>query len=172
MDTTLLLSVWAARNEEATRRGKAGDGSRRACGELRIPLGRLLQQCHAMLYQTWAVLDFSGLTDSVASVGLSDDASTLDQSLVLGPRQLHQPRICLSVCRTGDLGPNGRLLLSQEATPDVRVERWAALLRSQQQHAALSGALYNGGAKEKISQSSEQKAREERMREKISQSSE
>jgi len=166
-DTTLLLSVWAVTDEAAMRqRRSAGEGSgRRPCGELRIPLSRLLHHCHSMLYQTWAVLDYSGLTDSVASVGLGDDPNAFDQGLIVGARQLNQPRVCLSVCRAGDIPANGRLLLAADTPPEVRAERWGALLRSQQQHAALSAALYNGGREEAPQRTQDQRSRQERARE-------
>jgi len=142
-DTTLLLQLWAARDEASARLG--GGGGRRACGELRIPLHRLILTCHGMLYQTWLTLDCPGLSDSVASIGLADDSAAFDQKLAEGPRQLFQPRVCLSVCQTPELGPSGRLLLTADASNETRNERWGPLLRSQQQHAVLSAALHLHG---------------------------
>jgi len=146
LDTTLLLRVWAARDELAARSGVEGAKGRRNCGELRIPLHRLVLQCQSMLYQTWATLDCPGLCDSVASIGLGDESGAFDQKLVDGPRQLFQPRVCLSICKTADLGPTGKLLLSADASAEARAAQWGPLLRSQQQHAIMSAALHLQGS--------------------------
>lgn len=150
LGATLLLSVWACSEPQSARGhdGKqavplpqVGSGMEdffRPCGELRIPLARLVT--HTMLYQTWVTLDCPGLCDSMASVGLGGDYVALfDQMLARGAQQIFQPRICISVCRTADLS-DGRLIFGENATEDEKNARWSALLRSQQQH-EIMGAM-------------------------------
>lgn len=133
-DTTLLLRVWAGQRLGGRPATTAG-GRCRPCGELQIPLGRLLGGCDGMMYQTWATLERPG--------GAGDDGASFDERLADGALQLSQLRVCLSVCKTSELGPHGRLLLAADAQPEARIENWGALLRSQQQHAMMSSALHN-----------------------------
>mmetsp|Transcript_27193 Transcript_27193/g.54954 ORF Transcript_27193/g.54954 Transcript_27193/m.54954 type:complete len:454 (-) Transcript_27193:67-1428(-) len=157
-DASLLLRVWAARDEESARSRSEGARIRRNCGELRIPLHRVAAVCDGMLYQTWVTLDCPGLCDSVASIGLGDESNSFEQKLVDGPRQLFQPRVFLSIGKTADLGPTGELLLSADATPEARNAHWGPLLRSQQQHAVMSAALHLQGAQAAPRQGGEQPA--------------
>jgi len=94
------------------------------------------------MYQTWLELDAPGLADSVSSV--SSEAMPA-QDLLAGAQRMSSPRICLSVCRASDLGPNGRLVLGPDAPAELRANWWGALLRSQQQHAMMSVALHAHG---------------------------
>jgi len=141
LDTTLLVRIWAAKNEIAAA-STEGEGNRRECGELRIPLATLLMKGVGMLYQTWVTLDSPGLYDSVASIGLENDNGTFEQKLVEGPCQLFQPKVCLSICKTNELDPKGRLLLNPDAPSENRVGQWGPLLRSQQQHVVMSRVLH------------------------------
>eukprot|EP00929_Paragymnodinium_shiwhaense_P017241 TRINITY_DN12628_c0_g2_i1.p1 TRINITY_DN12628_c0_g2~~TRINITY_DN12628_c0_g2_i1.p1 ORF type:complete len:484 (-),score=112.93 TRINITY_DN12628_c0_g2_i1:125-1519(-) len=145
LDSTLLLRVWASREDLEHTSASTDSKGLRQCGEVRIPLSRVASHCGGMLYRTWLTLDSPGLRDSVASIGLlagGDDNAEFDQRLVDGPRQLFQPKLCLSVCRTSDLSPSGKLVLAPSAANEVRVAAWPPLLRSQQQHAVLSAALH------------------------------
>mmetsp|Transcript_91468 Transcript_91468/g.295973 ORF Transcript_91468/g.295973 Transcript_91468/m.295973 type:complete len:306 (-) Transcript_91468:352-1269(-) len=94
-----------------------------------------------MLFQTWVTLDCPGLNDSMTSVGMGDTYA-FEQHLGMGAQERFQPRICLTLFQTSDLGPGGKLLLAPDAPSDLRSARWGALLRSQHQHAVLSAALH------------------------------
>lgn len=153
LDSTLILRVWASRERRKTDEANGEDvfdvdasdespltrcgARRRLCGELRIPLQRFVLQCQDTLYQSWVTLDSPGdMNSAVSSDGM------FDQKLVDGPRQMHKPRICLTVCKTANLSPSGKLLLAFEAPQEDRLSQWPALLRSQQQHHVMSKALY------------------------------
>eukprot|EP00933_Yihiella_yeosuensis_P008644 TRINITY_DN11421_c0_g2_i1.p1 TRINITY_DN11421_c0_g2~~TRINITY_DN11421_c0_g2_i1.p1 ORF type:complete len:448 (-),score=99.04 TRINITY_DN11421_c0_g2_i1:109-1452(-) len=138
-DSILALRVWAAKDEASAR----ADVNRRALGELRIPLRRLKQLQLQMLYQTWVTLDCPGLADSFASAGMVDETGGFDQKLLEGPKQLFQPRLCLSLCRLADVGSSGRCVLTPEDSGSHREKHWGALIRSQQQHVVMSAALYH-----------------------------
>jgi len=101
----------------------------------------------------------------VASIGVGDDVGSFDQRLAIGAQQLFQPRVCLSLCRTSDLGSNGRLLLVADAPPEIRDAGWGALLRSQHQHAVMSAALHLNApqAGERGLYTAEQQARDEQQ---------
>merc|ERR1719223_1727806 len=90
-----------------------------------------------MLYQTWLTLDAPGTEE--AGVGYSDE---LEQKIADGAEQLLQPRVCLSICKTADLGASGKMLLTPDAPHEARVVQWGPLLRSQQQHAVMSTAMH------------------------------
>jgi len=136
LDTTLLLRVWVDEVPGSTGR----HGERRVVGEVRIPLRRLISQYSACLYHTWVALESPGLHDSVASLGFLnlDDGTSFDQAITDGPRQLGQPKACISVCRTANLGPTGKIIWSADNPPEQRAAGWGPLLLSQQQHALLS----------------------------------
>lgn len=148
-DATLLLEIWACRG--AGGGGQRGGGSiseRRACGELRIPVPRLVSRSTGMLYQTWLTLDSPGLWDSVASIGLSEadgHSTDFEQKLVDGPRQFLQPRVCLSLCKASEASPNGEVQLSPDEDEAFRSANWGALLRSHEQHLVLNAALHLQG---------------------------
>lgn len=139
LDTTVLLRVWASTEDERLR----SPSSRRAVGEVRVPVERLVASCGGVLYHTWLTLENSGLRDSVASFSLlsSDDGASFDQALADAPRQLYQPKACVSICKTVDLGPGGRIFWQADANPEDIVARWGALLRSQQQHVIMSASM-------------------------------
>lgn len=130
----------------ACSRNKAGGYStgRRACGEVHIPIKRLLMNFDGMLYHTWLMLESPDLVDSVASTGLigpGNEGQDFDQALHNGPRQLTQTQACVTICRADDLGPNG---FANWSTFDVSEEqiipRWGPLLQSQRQHVILCAA--------------------------------
>jgi hypothetical protein len=137
MDTTLLLRVWV---DETAAGPKSGQ--RRVVGEARVPLTRLISIYNACMYHTWITLDTPGLHDSVASLGFQDEGASFDQAIQEGPKQLAQPKACISVCRSADIGPTGKVLWTADAPPESRASWWAPLLRSQQQHVMLSAALF------------------------------
>jgi len=140
VDTVLLLRVLASWDDTPTRGTESSSGALRSVGELRIPLHRLVVQCQSMLYQTWLTLDMP--SDEEAGVGYSDEGTNLEQKIADGAEQLLQPRVCLSICKTADLGASGKLLLTPDAPSEARVVQWGPLLRSQQQHAIMSTAMH------------------------------
>jgi len=142
LDTTLLLRVWV--DEAAGAGGKPASGERRVLGEVRLPLRRLIQSYNAALYHTWITLESPGLHDSVASLGFisSDDGATFDQAIQDGPKQLSQPKACISICRSSDVGSTGKILWAADIAPELRAAGWGPLLRSQQQHIVLGAALH------------------------------
>jgi len=97
------------------------------------------------------MLDSPGLNDSVASIGLLD-AGGLDageafsQALNNAPRQLLQPKACISLCKVEDLGPSGQPLWTADAPRKDRIAHWGPLLRSQQQHVVMCTAQHLQGA--------------------------
>jgi hypothetical protein len=133
LDTTLLVRVWV---------DEVGKNERRVVGEVRIPLARLISQYNACLYHTWIAIESPGLHDSVSSLGIMDAGSEFDQAIMDGPKQLSQPKICLSLCRATDVPPSGKVLWSHDTSNEQKVEKWGPLLRSQQQHLVLSAALH------------------------------
>jgi len=140
VDTVLLLRVWASWDDTPNRGPEISSSDLRNVGELRIPLDRLVCHCQSMLYQTWLTLDAPSHTQ--ASAGYSDEITNLEQKIADGAEQLLRPRVCLSICKTADLGASGKLLLSPDADPDARERQWGPLLRSQQQHAIMSTAMH------------------------------
>lgn len=135
LEATLLLRVWAGRS--GTLQGS------RICGELLIPLTWLVTRSQGVLYQTWVALDASrkGMEESTESAAF-DRESTFDRQ-VSGGESLEGPRVCLSVCRSSELGSSGRLLLAMDVSADVRSDRWCALLKSQKQHEVICTALHD-----------------------------
>jgi len=154
LDTVVLLRVWASPENLPA----APHAERRACGEARIPLRHLVSRCDGMLYQSWMMLDSPGLSDSVASVGLlgpSQDGEAFAQALLNGPRQLFQPKACVSICKADDLGPSGQVLWTADAAKKERIARWGPLLRSQQQHVVLCTAQHLHGSQVQRDQSAQ-----------------
>jgi len=142
LDATLFLRAWACRAENPF---DADPQDMRICGEIRVPVHRLVTHWNSMLYHTWLTLDSPGLHDSVASIGLmtaADDGAELDQRLVNGPRQLFQPKVLVSICRMDDVAASGKLVMAKDAPDDVRASQWGPLLLSQQHHAIMSSALH------------------------------
>lgn len=135
LDTTLLLRVWV--DEGPGNSGRHGE--RRVVGEVRMPLRQLIHKYSACLYHTWIALESPGLNDSVASLGLSntDEGSCFDSAVDRGAKQINQPKACISVCRTANIGPSGRVIWKDDLPPEQRVAGWGPLLLSQQQHEVL-----------------------------------
>mmetsp|Transcript_85911 Transcript_85911/g.170525 ORF Transcript_85911/g.170525 Transcript_85911/m.170525 type:complete len:415 (+) Transcript_85911:79-1323(+) len=140
VDTVLILRVWASWGDAPNRGLDSSSGALRNVGDLRIPLDRLVKQCESMLYQTWLTLDAPNHAE--ASAGYGDESTNFEQKIADGAKQLLQPRVCLSICKTADLGACGKLLLLPDAPPEARERQWAPLLRSQQQHAIMSTAMH------------------------------
>jgi len=145
----LLVSVFAVegRKPEAGRvHDETSAVSRRACGEIRIPLRHLVTKCDSSLYHSWVALDSPGVNESVnfgmLNNGMADTGEAFAQALAQGPRQLSQPKACLSVVRAEDLGPNGQVMWTDTATRKERIARWGPLLRSQQHHVVLCTAQH------------------------------
>lgn len=142
-DSVVLMGVWAA---EATKSLEVSS-KRRACGEARLPLRYLAEKCDGALYHSWMMLDSPGFNDSVASIGFLDPAASdagdaFRQALDNAPRQLFQPKACLSVCRADELGTSGQILWTADAPRKDRVAHWVPLLRSQQQHVIMCTAQH------------------------------
>merc|ERR1711920_779747 len=72
------------------------------------------------------------------SAGGYGDGEDFAQALLNGPRQLAQPRVCVSICNAEDLGPSGQILWTTDAPRKTRLMHWGPLLRSQQQHVLMS----------------------------------
>jgi len=129
----------------ASRAEKAGsyDRGRRACGEVRVPIRKLISQHDGMLYHCWLMLESPGLVDSVASVGLlgpTTDSEAFDQALHNGPRQVSQPQACITICKAEDLAPDGSAVWTKDAPKSHCISHWGPLLRSQRQHVLLCAA--------------------------------
>jgi len=129
----------------ASGRSKAGGYStgRRACGEVHIPIKRLLMQFDGMLYRTWLMLESPDLVDSVASTGLlgpGNEGQDFEQALHNGPRQLTQTQVCVTFCRAEELGSNGFAEWDLDASEEQVIARWGPLLQSQRQHVILCAA--------------------------------
>lgn len=150
LDTTIQMQVWATR-EDPTTEGYYKNADRRACGEARIPLRHLVSRCDGAIYHQWMNLDSPGLADSVAaSAGLmsSDAGEAFGHSLLNAPRQLFQPKACISICKAEDLASTGQALWTSDAPRNFRIANWGPLVRSQQQHVAMCVAqnLHNNQA--------------------------
>jgi len=116
---------------------------RRACGEVRIPIRKLVSQHDGMLYHCWLMLESPGLVDSVASVGLLGPitaSEAFDQALHNGPRQVSQPQACITICKAEDLAPDGSAVWTKDASKAHCISHWGPLLRSQRQHVLLCAA--------------------------------
>lgn len=146
LDTTLHVCVWLDGVSSSAVSPSAGE--RRVLGEVRLPMRHLISNYSSCLYYTWIMLETPGLHDSVSSLGFvaNDEGMALDQAIAQGPRQLSQPRVCMSVCRSPDVAggntPSDRIMWTADATPESRISWWGPLLRSQQQHVVLSAALH------------------------------
>jgi len=85
------------------------------------------------------------LNDSVASIGLQEGTSKsdeLDRAVTNGPRQLFQPKICMSILKASSVPPSGKAVWVDDTPNELRVSQWASLLKSQQQHAIMSKAQF------------------------------
>lgn len=98
-----------------------------------------------MLYFTWVNLESAGLNDSVAHLGYGNpfamnSSESFLQGIMSNPRQLFQPKACISICRADELAETDRLLWTKDLPRQDRIKRWGPLLRSQQQHAVMCTA--------------------------------
>lgn len=141
LGATVALRAWALVGEQLPGRY----AEQRACGEVRVPLRQLATRYGACLYHTWLLLESLGLTDSVASFASCSDSDTFDAALLNGPRQLFQPKVCLSVVRATDMPASGKMIWNDEVPAARRSDLWGSLLRSQQQHALMCQALFSHG---------------------------
>lgn len=139
IDTTLLVRFFKSNRQ-------SDDGWEIlpcAIGEVRIPLAWTVTHCNGVLYQSWASVEppSGGIDDSFDTI--TDDGQNADsyfaQKLLEG-ESLTGLRVCLSVCRLAELGWG--LSAAGNAPPEVRINRWAALLFSQKQHIAISEAMH------------------------------
>mmetsp|Transcript_100059 Transcript_100059/g.254414 ORF Transcript_100059/g.254414 Transcript_100059/m.254414 type:complete len:408 (-) Transcript_100059:18-1241(-) len=151
LDSVVLMSVWATDDSRIAAAKLLEPGAPpRPCGEVRIPLRHLVSKCDYALYHSWVVLDSPGLNDSFASIGLLDSAQepgeAFQQALNNAPRQLFQPKACISLCKNDDLGPSGQVLWTADIPRKDRIARWGPLLRSQQQHVVMCTAQHLQGA--------------------------
>eukprot|EP00929_Paragymnodinium_shiwhaense_P078127 TRINITY_DN40432_c0_g1_i1.p1 TRINITY_DN40432_c0_g1~~TRINITY_DN40432_c0_g1_i1.p1 ORF type:complete len:841 (+),score=256.43 TRINITY_DN40432_c0_g1_i1:111-2633(+) len=141
LDTTILVRAWAS-SEELRRNAFA---ERRACGEVRVPVHRLVSRCAGCLYHTWLLMDSPGLDGLATSIGLMStggDAESFDQALHNAPRQLFQPKVCLSIMRTADLPASGNPIWTEEVPEAQRSTFWSPLLLSQRQHMLMGQAMF------------------------------
>jgi len=102
-------------------------------------------RCDGALYHTWFTLDTASLQDtasSITSLIAGGDAEAFDRSMLNGPRQLAQPKACISICKTSVLDAAGRVLYVADAPNDFRIAQWGPLLRSQQQHVVMCAAYH------------------------------
>lgn len=137
LDTIVLLRVWDSTDKQRDKR---------SCGEARVPLRHLVSKCDGALYHSWMTLDSVGLSDSVGSLSQSmsgcTDGEAFAQSLLNGPKQLFQPKVCISICKSEHLSPSGQILWTQEMQRKERISHWGPLLRSQQQHVIMCTAQH------------------------------
>lgn len=136
LSAVVLLRIYASDDDTPT----ASRAQRKACGEVHIPLRQLVSKYDNMLYHTWLTLEKPGLLDSVASMGLfapTHEEDAFAQAMHNGSRQLHQPQVCVSICKSEDLGPNGQPTWTVDASKRDRIAHWAPLLRAQQQATML-----------------------------------
>lgn len=157
LEAVIILKVWASFEP-----GPAS-AQQRACGEVHIPVDHIHSKCDGCLYHTWLNLESAGLNDSVASLGYSraETAEAFKQAMTSGPRQLFQPKVCISLCKASDLDPegqdDGRILWTADLRRAERIERWGPLLKSQQQHAVMCAALHLQGLQGRSSQDAPQR---------------
>jgi len=137
-DAVIIVKVWACFQ---------ADTPERPLGETRIPLPHLATKCDGSLYHTWVNLECAGLNDSVASTGMlpAETTEAFAQAMSSGPRQLFQPKVCLSLCRSADLSPDGQILWTASVPRKTKIDCWGPLLRSQQQHELMCRAQYLQG---------------------------
>eukprot|EP00913_Durusdinium_trenchii_P018538 g17420.t1 len=109
LDAVLVIKVWAMLDTPPLSK----HAEKRALGEVRIPLKHLGDHCNRMLYQTWVNLESAGLNDSVAQLGyggaFSNGSEALMQNIMSGPRQLYQPKACISLCQNTELAESDRI---------------------------------------------------------------
>eukprot|EP00930_Biecheleria_cincta_P089623 TRINITY_DN78960_c0_g1_i1.p1 TRINITY_DN78960_c0_g1~~TRINITY_DN78960_c0_g1_i1.p1 ORF type:complete len:461 (-),score=111.51 TRINITY_DN78960_c0_g1_i1:50-1246(-) len=158
LEAVIVLKVWASFES-----GPAMSARRRACGEVHIPLDYIYSHCDGCLYHTWLNLESAGLNDSVASLGYSraETADAFKQAMTSGPRQLFQPKVCISLCKAPDLGQDGQddgqILWTADLRRTQRIERWGPLLKSQQQHAVMCAAQHLQGLQGRSGQDAPQR---------------
>jgi len=82
-------------------------------------------------------------------ISVLDDGVALDRAIAQGSKMLSQPRACISVCRSADCGPKSTITWAIDTPAEAQSAsrgpafpcRASALLRSHNQHVALSTAL-------------------------------
>eukprot|EP00931_Biecheleriopsis_adriatica_P060616 TRINITY_DN36413_c0_g1_i1.p1 TRINITY_DN36413_c0_g1~~TRINITY_DN36413_c0_g1_i1.p1 ORF type:complete len:457 (-),score=100.10 TRINITY_DN36413_c0_g1_i1:44-1414(-) len=151
LDAVIIVKVWAAFNSPSDGHSPSHGPmeERRVCGEARIPLLHIASS----IYHTWINLESAGLNDTIGLNGYTmgsgsaiDSADAFSQAVMNGPRQLFQPKACISLCRVEELSPDGQILWSADFPRQMRVKCWESLLRSQQQHAVMCTAQHLQGS--------------------------
>jgi len=144
-ESVLVLKIWAMLDTPPLSK----HAERRPLGEVRIPLKHVGESSSCMLYYTWVNLESAGLNDSVAHLGYGGAFATSSeafmQNIMSGPRQLYQPKACISMCRSAELAEPDRILWTSDLPRTERINRWGPLLRSQQQHAIMCAAQHLEG---------------------------
>ncbi|CAJ1336904.1 unnamed protein product [Effrenium voratum] len=74
-------------------------------------------------------------------------AAVCHENIMSGPRQLFQPKACISICQA-ELATD-RILWTPELPRKDRLIRWGPLLRSQQQHAVMCAAQHLEGLQQR-----------------------
>lgn len=143
LDTTLLMRICVEENPDF---GRGSPSPRlRPVSELRIPLTHLIKNYNCCLYYAWVCLEMPELDDSVNALGdltTNDDGATLQQAITQGAKEFSKPRACISVCKSSDMGSNGKTNWSPDLPADARTALWGPLLRSWEQHRVLSTLLH------------------------------
>eukprot|EP00434_Breviolum_minutum_P023222 symbB.v1.2.020482.t2/scaffold1729.1/size181395/19 len=156
-ESVLVLKIWAMLDTPPLSK----HAERRPLGEVRIPLKHVGESSSCMLYYTWVNLESAGLNDSVAHLGYGGAFATSSeafmQNIMSGPRQLYQPKACISMCRSAELAEPDRILWTSDLPRTERINRWGPLLRSQQQHAIMCAAQHLEGTPSNGSESSLQR---------------
>lgn len=143
-ESVLVIKIWAMLDTPPLSK----HAERRPLEEVRIPFKHLAESSNCMLYYTWVNLKSAGLNDSVAHLGyggaFSNSSEAFMQNIMSGPRQLYQPKACVSMCRS-ELAESDRILWTADLPRKERINRWGPLLRSQQQHAIMCAAQHLEG---------------------------
>eukprot|EP00405_Crypthecodinium_cohnii_P014589 CAMPEP_0206449060 /NCGR_PEP_ID=MMETSP0324_2-20121206/17865_1 /ASSEMBLY_ACC=CAM_ASM_000836 /TAXON_ID=2866 /ORGANISM="Crypthecodinium cohnii, Strain Seligo" /LENGTH=396 /DNA_ID=CAMNT_0053918367 /DNA_START=27 /DNA_END=1220 /DNA_ORIENTATION=+ len=151
IDAVVQLTVYAQDRDS---------GAIRSCGEVRIPLRTVVTKYDQSLYHTWVTLDTPGLNDSVASIGLMDGIQGVGEAFAHAmnnaPRQLSQPKACISLCKATDLDPSGHVLWTEDLPRKDRISRWGPMLRSQQQHIVMCAAQHHHQEQDRPTRESQQ----------------
>eukprot|EP00438_Fugacium_kawagutii_P034788 Skav236252 [mRNA] locus=scaffold829:387938:389254:- [translate_table: standard] len=142
--SVLVIKIWALLDTPPLSR----HAEKRPLGEVRIPLKHVGDSSN-MLYYTWVNLESAGLNDSVAQLGYGSSFSSTSeafmQNIMSGPRQLYQPKACVTICRS-DGTEKDQILWTSDLPRAERISRWVPLLRSHQQHAIMCAAQHLEGA--------------------------
>jgi hypothetical protein len=139
VDSTVEVRVWAVPQEAPSRIEFV---QKRPCGSACIPLRHLAARFGGALYYSWMALDDadSGSASASDRGGDKGGAEAFANALMNGPRDLSQPKACLTICKADDIWPSGQAAWAADFPRKSRVAHWAPLLRSQQQHAYMCSA--------------------------------